>query len=81
MPKARRLSPKTVEAYRISLECFLTYLSDCVEVQRAHVGFEESDRGHLKAWVAWMADDRHYATQDRLAAAHRRQSVLGLLLP
>ena len=63
MPKARRLSPKTVEAYRISLECFLTYLSDCAQVQRAHVGFEHFDRGHLKAWVAWMADDRHYATR------------------
>ena len=63
MPKTCRLSPKTIEAYRISLECFLTYLADCAQVQRAHVSFEHFDRGHLKAWVAWMADDRHYATR------------------
>ena len=63
MPKARRLSPKTIEAYRISLECFLTYLADCAHVERAHVSFDHFDRRHLKAWTAWMADDRHYATR------------------
>ena len=63
MPKTCGLSPKTIEAYRISLECFLTYLADSAHVQRAHVSFEHFDRKHLKAWVAWMADDRHYATR------------------
>jgi site-specific recombinase XerD len=63
MPKARRLSPKTIEAYRISLECFLTYLADCAHVERAHVSFDHFDRKNLKAWTAWMADDRHYATR------------------
>jgi integrase len=63
MPKARRLSPKTIEAYRISLECFLTYLADCAHVERAHVSFDHFDRRHLKAWTAWMAEDRHYATR------------------
>jgi integrase/recombinase XerD len=63
MPKARRLSPKTIEAYRISLECFLTYLADYAGVERAHVSFDHFDRRHLKAWTAWMADDRHYATR------------------
>ena len=61
MPKVRGLSPKTVEAYRISLECFLDYLSDAGHVEREQLSFEHFDRSHLKAWLAWMTDQQHYA--------------------
>ena len=60
MPKARGLSPKTIEAYRISLECFLDYLAEAEHVRREHVSFDHFDRPHLKAWLAWMTDQRHY---------------------
>ena len=63
MPTVRGLSPKTIEAYRISLECFLSYLTDHDNVERAHVSFDHFDRAHLKAWLAWMVDDRHYASR------------------
>jgi integrase/recombinase XerD len=61
MPRVRALSPKTIEAYRISLECFLGYLAEVEHVEREHVGFDHFDRQHLKAWLAWMTDQRHYA--------------------
>jgi site-specific recombinase XerD len=61
MPKVRGLSPKTIEAYRISLECFLDYLADTGHVDRAHVSFDHFDRDHLKSWIAWMTDQQHYA--------------------
>jgi site-specific recombinase XerD len=61
LPKARRLSPKTIEAYRISLECFLGYLDQAEHIDRAQVGFEHFDRPHLKGWLAWMSQQRHYA--------------------
>jgi integrase/recombinase XerD len=61
MPKVRGLSAKTIEAYRVSLECYLDYLTDSEHVERAHVSFDHFDRRHLKAWLAWMNEERHYA--------------------
>ena len=55
-------SPKTIEAYRISLECFLDYLADHEHIERAHVSFDHFDRQHLKGWLAWMSRrSEHYA--------------------
>lgn len=61
MPTIRRMSPKTVEAYRISLECFLTFLAEAEHVERTRVGFEYFERPHLKAWIGWLTNDKHYA--------------------
>ncbi len=61
LPKVRGLSPKTIEAYRISLECFLRYLSEAEHLDRSQVSFDHFDRAHLKAWLTWMSEQRHYA--------------------
>jgi integrase/recombinase XerD len=61
MPTVQQLSPKTIQAYRISLECFLGYLAEAQHIERAHVSFNHFDRQYLKAWLAWMAEQRHYA--------------------
>src|SRR5271165_3858254 len=61
MPKTRGLSPKTIEAYRISLECFLGYLAETEHVERDRVSFDHFDRQHLKGWLTWMTDQRRYS--------------------
>ena len=61
LPRVRGLSPKTIEAYRISLECFLRYLSEVEHIDRVQVTFDHFDRAHLKGWLVWMAEQRHYA--------------------
>ena len=63
MPKTRGLSPKTIEAYRISLECFLIYLAETERIERDRVSFDHFDRQHLKRWMTRMIDQRHYATK------------------
>ena len=63
LPKTRALSPKTIEAYRISLECYLSYLAETKRIERDRVSFDHFDRQHLKGWMTWMADQRHYATK------------------
>jgi site-specific recombinase XerD len=67
MPRVRALSPKTIEAYRISLECFLGYLAKTGHVEREHVSFDHFDRQHLKAWLAWMTDHQGYAPKSVVA--------------
>ncbi|WP_405160832.1 site-specific integrase [Nocardia sp. NBC_01499] len=63
MPTIRRLSPKTVEAYRISLECLLTFLADHEHIDHTQVGFDHFDRPRLTAWMAWLADDKQYSAR------------------
>ena len=46
MPRVRALSPKTIEAYRISLECFLDYLTRIERIDRGHVSFDHFERHH-----------------------------------
>ena len=63
MPTIRGLSAKTIEAYRISLECFLTFLTDHEHIDRTKVSFDHFDRARLKAWLTWLCNDKHYATR------------------
>ena len=81
MPRVRALSPKTIEAYRISLECFLGYLAEAEHIEREHVSFDHFDRQHLKAWLAWMTESAALRAEDRRAAPERRQGVPGLRRP
>ena len=61
LPKVQQSSPKTIQAYRLSLECFLCYLADHEHVERVSVSFDHFDRKHLKGWLAWMAGERGYS--------------------
>src|SRR6185312_564565 len=81
LPKTRGLSPKTIEAYRISLECYLSYLAETERIERDRVSFDHFDRQHLKRWMTWMIDQRHYATKTRRIAPECYQSVPALLSP
>lgn len=61
LPTVQQSSPKTIQAYRISLECFLDYLGEHEHIERGQVSFDHFDRHYLKAWLAWMIGERGYA--------------------
>ena len=60
MPKVRALSPRTIEAYRISLECFVSFLTDEKYLHRKNIGFDHFQRPMLKEWLIWMREIKHY---------------------
>lgn len=60
MPKARALSPKTIEAYRISLGCFVDYLVGEQHIERKDIGFDHFERRFIKEWLIWMQQTKHY---------------------
>jgi len=60
LPAVRKASPNTVEAYRISLECYIGYLTS-QGIARDRIGFDHFNRAHLRTWVAWMNTDKGYA--------------------
>jgi len=59
-PKTRRMSPKTIEAYRIGLEGFITYLATAGTV-RPDVTFDYFDRVTVKQYSTWMTTIKSYA--------------------
>lgn len=61
VPRVRGLSPKTAEAYRISLECYLAFLDAESGIDRAAVAFDFFERSFVKKWVSWMREEKKYA--------------------
>ena len=40
--------------------CFLDYLAEAEHIGREHVSFDHFERQHLKGWLTWMTEQRHY---------------------
>lgn len=60
MAKVRRLSDKSVEAYRIALECFIDFLVDHEGLKKSDVSLDCFCRDNLKSWLRWMQETKHY---------------------
>jgi len=71
LPVVRELSEKTIEAYRLALECFLQYLNEEEGIAHQQVTFDCFERRHIKEFVSWMKDTKGYGARTvslRLAA-------------
>ncbi|MDN6193261.1 MAG: site-specific integrase [Brevibacterium sp.] len=61
LANVRQCSPATMTAYRLSLECFLTFLADEIHRPRTTISFDDCTRDNVKAWVEWMNTSKKYA--------------------
>ncbi|MGP9729202.1 site-specific integrase [Glutamicibacter sp. AOP3-A1-12] len=60
LPKVRGASPRTIEAYRISLENYVHYLTSIQDIRREEISFDHFSRELLKRWVIWMQEVKNY---------------------
>ena len=57
--RTRRMSPATIQAYRLGLEAFITYLTG-TGINRANITFDCFDRATLTAYSTWMTTTKGY---------------------
>jgi site-specific recombinase XerD len=55
------MSPETVKAYRIGLECYISYLEDTRGTRRQDVAFGCFDGAAVQGYAAWLTATRDYA--------------------
>ncbi len=60
LPKVRAMGPRSIEAYRISLENYVHYLVTEKQVHRQDISFDHFERQFLKDWLVWMRQAKNY---------------------
>ena len=58
LPKIRKLSPHTIEAYRDSLNMYFTYLEDELNIPRSKVSFSNLEKETVQAFQAWLLNTK-----------------------
>ncbi|AZL04289.1 MULTISPECIES: tyrosine-type recombinase/integrase [Bacteria] len=61
LANVRKCSPATITAYRLSLECFLIFLTTVGGRPRTTITFDDCTRERVKAWIEWMNTTKKYA--------------------
>lgn len=60
LPNVREMAPRSIEAYRISLENYVHYLVTQKQARRQDICFDHFDRQSLKDWLVWMRQVKKY---------------------
>ena len=60
LPQVRALAPRSIEAYRISLESYIHYLVTEKQVPRQDINFDHFNRQAIKDWLVWMRQNKNY---------------------
>lgn len=63
LPSIRKASDKTIESYRLSLECYLLFLEEQLGIRRSQVTFDSFEHHHIKTFVKWMNEVKCYAAK------------------
>lgn len=75
-PRVRSMSPKTIEAYRISLECVINFLAANGKA-KPDICFDDFERRTLKAWITWMREEMLYSPKTIALRLTAVKSFLG----
>lgn len=65
LPMVRQVSLKTIESYRLSLECYIDYLGTSCNVPKVAICFDCFDQERIKGFMVWMRKIKDYAPKTR----------------
>ena len=72
LPKQKAASPHTIKSYKNTLNIFLDYSKDKLNISSAELGFQHTRRKHVESFLDWLEYGRKYSI------ASRNQRLAGL---
>lgn len=65
LPKQKAASPNTIKSYKNTLNLFLDYSKEKLDIPSANLSFQYTTRGHVESFLDWLEEEHCYSVTSR----------------